>query len=179
MPRFVAFLRGINVGGHIVKKEQLLEAFAALGFDDAKTYKQSGNVIFEVSNADTEEIKVKIEQNLKFTLGFDVTVFIRTIEQLKTIVDSQPFKNQSKQGTSFLVTLLQTSLQAFPLLLPLTIPKSTAQIIGFEGSEVFSVTHGGGEGALPNPFVESRLKAKATTRNINVICAVVKKYSVD
>jgi hypothetical protein len=44
------------------------------------------------------------------------------------------------------------------------------------GTEVFSVTHGGGEGALPNPYVESRLKVKATTRNMNVIKEIVEKF---
>ena len=47
MTLFVAFLRGINVGGHIVKKEKLQEAFNSLGFQNVVTFKQSGNVIFE------------------------------------------------------------------------------------------------------------------------------------
>ena len=64
----------------------------------------------------------------------------------------------------------------FPCSYPLTIPKSTAQIISAKGTEVFSVTHGGGEGALPNPFIESKLKLKATTRNMNIIREIVEKY---
>jgi hypothetical protein len=61
--------------------------------------------------------------------------------------------------------------------LPLTIPKSKAQIISANGREIFSVTHGGGEGGLPNQFLESKLKMKATTRNMNVIVGLVKRYS--
>jgi hypothetical protein len=45
-----------------------------------------------------------------------------------------------------------------------------------KGTEAFSVTHGGGEGALPNPFLEAKLKVKATTRNINTIMEIVEKY---
>jgi hypothetical protein len=45
------------------------------------------------------------------------------------------------------------------------------------GEEVFSVTHGGGEGALPNPFLESKLKVKTTTRNLNIVKEIIKKYS--
>jgi hypothetical protein len=45
-----------------------------------------------------------------------------------------------------------------------------------EGSEVYSITHGGGEGALPNAFLELRLKIKATTRNMNTIKGIVEKY---
>ena len=177
MPCFVAFLRGINVGGHIVVKEKLQEVFASTGFQNVSTYKQSGNVIFEANTADPQEIKSKIEEKLRSSLGFEVTVIIRTILQLNCIIDLDPFKGQTNEGTSFLVTFLPTALSPFPLQLPLTIPKSTAQVIFSKGAEVFSVTHGGGEGALPNPFLESKLKTKATTRNMNIIRQIVEKYS--
>ncbi len=64
----------------------------------------------------------------------------------------------------------------FPLKLPLAIPKSTAQIISAKDGEVFGVTHGGGEGGLPNPFLEAKLKVKATTRNLNTITEIVEKF---
>ncbi len=174
---FVAFLRGINVGGHIAKKETLTSAFNSLGFQNVATYKQSGNVIFETKDTNPQEIKTKIESCLKSTLGFEVPVFLRTIPQLKEILTDDPFKNQNSEGTSFLVTFLNAPIITFPLNLPTTIPKSTAQIIALKDTEVFSVTHGGGEGALPNPFVEKVLKTKATTRNLNIIREIIEKYS--
>ncbi|MGA3290149.1 MAG: hypothetical protein ABSD42_07930 [Candidatus Bathyarchaeia archaeon] len=63
--------------------------------------------------------------------------------------------------------------------MPLTSSKSAAQIILGKDKEVFSVTHDGGEGAFPNPFVESKLKAKAAIRKINVIAKIVEKYGQD
>ena len=179
MPIFIAFLRGINVGGHHVKKEQLQEVFASLGFTNVLTFKQSGNVIFETNAGDTEKIRRMIEEELCKTLGYEVAVFVRTIAQLKSIIDLDPFKDQDKEGNSFLVTMLANPPPAaFSSELPLTIPKSTAQVISAKGTEVFSVTHGGGEGALPNSFVESKLKAKATTRNLNIIKEIAEKYGV-
>jgi len=175
MPHFVAFLRGINVGGRSVKKEKLQEAFTSLGFDCVSTYKQSGNVIFESKSTNDEEIRAKIEDKLNSMLGYSVVVFIRTIPQLKNIINPDPFKGQEKEGTSFLVTILPIEAN-FPSQLPTIIPKSTAQIISERGKEVFSVTHGGGEGALPNPFLESKLKVKTTTRNMHVIREIVEKY---
>ena len=74
------------------------------------------------------------------------------------------------------MTFLAVAPAKFPVELPTTIPKSTAQVISAKGTEVFSVTHGGGEGALPNPFMESKLKVKATTRNMNVIREIVEKF---
>jgi uncharacterized protein (DUF1697 family) len=176
MAQLVAFLRGINVGGHTVKKENLQEIFTSLGFQNVSTFKQSGNIIFETP-AEAEEVRVKLEEKLAQKLGFNTAVFIRTISQLKTIVKSEPFKGCNQEGASFLVTFLPNASEAFPLPLPATIPKSTAQVISAQGSEVYSVTHGGGEGALPNPFVESKLKLKTTTRNLNIIREIVEKYN--
>ncbi len=176
MERFVAFVRGINVGGRIVVKEKLKKAFTSLGFQDVSTFKQSGNVIFETETESPKEIEDKIKDKLCNMLGYEVTVFVRTLLQLKSIILSDPFKNQADEGTSFLVTFLPSVPTNLPFLLPLTIPKSTTQIISTMGTEVFSVTHGGGEGALPNPFLESKLRVKATTRNINTIREIVEKF---
>ena len=176
MLRYVAFLRGINVGGHIAKKEQLKAAFEELGFSNVSTFKQSGNVIFETETADAKEIQAKIETKLLEKLGFSVSVVVRTFPQLKAILASSPLKAEPTEGTSFLVTLLPNPA-VLPFQPPLTIPKSTAQIIAASESEVFSETHGGGEGALPNPYVESKLKMKTTTRNLNILKEIVEKYN--
>jgi uncharacterized protein (DUF1697 family) len=175
MPRYVAFLRGINVGGHRATKERLKTAFSALGYADVSTFKQSGNVIFESNQGNTGKLSREIEEKLAGALGFAVPAFIRTLAQLKEILNLPVFRGYEKEGASYLVTFLPSE-QTFPAPLPLTIPKSTAQVVAAEGSEVYSVTHGGGEGALPNPFVESKLKEKATTRNINVLREIVEQY---
>jgi len=178
MERFVAFLRGINVGGRTVTKEKLTEAFTSLGVQNVSTYKQSGNVIFETEIVNSKEIEDKIKDHLRNMLGYEVSVFVRTVPQLKSIIEHNAFKDQDKENTSFLVTFIVAAPDNFQLQLPLTIPKSKAQVISAKGTEVFSVTHGGGEGALPNPFLESKLKVKATTRNINTIRQIVEKYGL-
>jgi len=173
MARFVAFLRGINVGGRTVTKQTLQAVFESLGFNDVCTFRQSGNIFFQTADVEPAFLAAKIDACLQVKLGYQVAVFIRTIDQIKAIIKLDPFKGQPAEGTSFLVTFLPTELKVDPQ----PIPKSTAHVIGSAGSEVFSVTHGGGEGALPNPFIESKLKIKATTRNLNVLCDIVAKFS--
>ncbi len=173
---FVAFLRGINVGGHIVVKATLEKAFVNMGLRVIGVYKQSGNVVFETPDTQTDELAANIQSNLKATLGYDVAVFLRTISQLKAIITLDPFAGKKAEGTSCLVTFLAFEPKALPFQLPVTIPKSTAEIIAVSGAELFSVTHGGGEGALPNPFVEKALKSSATTRNIHIIEEIVEKF---
>ncbi len=179
MMRLVAFLRGINVGGHIVKKEKLQEAFVSLGFQNVSTYKQSGNVIFETNRDNAAEIQSEIEKRLCAMLGYEVVVFIRSLPQLKSILEFEPFKSQENEDASFLVTFLPRRPIDFPVTLPYTIPKSTAKLIAIKDKEVYSVTHGGGEGALPNSFLESKLKTKTTTRNVNVIRELLERYGQD
>ena len=176
MNRYVAFLRGINVGGHIVVKATLEKVFADLDFKNVSVYKPSGNVIFDLPEPANDALASKIEAALKAAVGFDVPVFLRSLTDLKELVALDPFKGQNSEGSSFLVTFLAAKPQAFALQFPVTIPKSTAQVIGARGTEVFSVTHGGGEGALPNPYVEKVLKCKATTRNIHIIEEILCKF---
>jgi len=175
MARVVAFLRGINVGGHVVRKEDLRNAFATLGFLDVTTYKQSGNVVFETNTTDLEKIRENIERQLRKLLGFDVAVFVRTLPRLREVAEERS-RFRLEEGTSLMVTMLPGSIPGpFPKL-PLTIPKSTARIASASGSEIFSLTHGGGEGGLPNQFLESKLRVKTTTRNMNAIVEIVQKY---
>jgi uncharacterized protein (DUF1697 family) len=176
MVRFIVFLRAINVGGHNVTSAKLQEALTSLEYRKVSVYKQSGNVILEADEANPTEIKRKVENTLCKKLGYEVAAFVRTIPQLKAIINLQPFNCYEKEGASFLVTFLAQAPMELPFKLPITIPKSTAQIISIKGNEVFSVTHGGGEGGLPNPFLESKLKLKATTRNMNTIVEIVDKF---
>lgn len=179
MTRLVAFLRGINVGGHVVKNERLEGAFAAMGFHNVVTYKQSGNVIFETTATNLDDVRARIERKLRRTLGYEVAVFVRTFAQLEAVVKQERLRRGESDETSLLVTMLPSSTPNPVPPLPLTIPKSTAVVAAASGSEVFSLTHGGGEGALPNPFLESKLKVKTTTRNMKVIREIVQRYSGD
>jgi uncharacterized protein (DUF1697 family) len=176
MNRYVAFLRGINVGGHIVVKATLQKVFDELGFRNVSVYKQSGNVIFDTEQT-TDGLAAEIGVALKAAVGFDVPVFLRSLTDLQEIVASDPFKGQNVEGSSYLVTFLASKPGAFAFQFPVAIPKSTAQVIGACGAEVFSVTHGGGEGALPNPYIEKSMKCKATTRNIHILKEILSKFS--
>jgi len=171
----VAFLRAINVGGHVVKKEQLLQAFESIGFRDVVTYKQAGNVIFEADGVGLEGARVMIERGLRSSLGYDVEVFIRTVSELRKLVEKQP-RGRKGDVMSCLVTFLPgTTPNPLPQL-PLVIPRSKAEVVSSTGREVFSVTYLMGEGGLPNQFLESKLKARTTTRNVNVIREIVEKF---
>ncbi len=92
MPRFIAFLRAINVGGgRTVKMESLRQVFESLAFSGVETFIASGNVVFETTTKSTKALEKKIEKSLREALGYEVSTFVRTETELAEIVDYKPF----------------------------------------------------------------------------------------
>src|SRR5688500_12178257 len=110
MTIYVAFLRGINVGGHTVKMDALKKAFEALGFENVSTFIASGNVIFESSAKKTETLEKKIETALEKELGYEVATFLRTDKQVAAIAEHDAFpKEKSKEGDTRYVVFLRAA----------------------------------------------------------------------
>jgi uncharacterized protein (DUF1697 family) len=93
MTRYFAFLRAINVGGHTVKMDVLKSLFEGCGFTGVETFIASGNVFFDSSVEDIHELTQTIESCLKDKLGYPVTTFVRTSEELSAIINNQPFSD--------------------------------------------------------------------------------------
>ena len=69
-----AFLRAVNIGGRFVTMERLRALFAGLGFENVRSYIQSGNVFFETGESKREAIARKIEAHIARELGFECPV---------------------------------------------------------------------------------------------------------
>lgn len=91
MPRYVAFLRAINVGGHTVKMAQLRSLLQDQGLERVETFIASGNVVFDAASANPQELEQQIEGHLLNALGYEVATFIRTAPELAAIAHRQPF----------------------------------------------------------------------------------------
>jgi uncharacterized protein (DUF1697 family) len=89
--RYVAFLGGINVGGHNVKMERLRELFEGLGLAGVSTFIASGNVIFESPEEAPAELERRIEAELGGALGYAVPTFLRTDAEVGRIAGYAPF----------------------------------------------------------------------------------------
>lgn len=91
MPKYVAFLRAINVGGHIVKMDHLRRLFEQLGFENVETFIASGNVIFDAKSKSTNALEKKIEKCLAQELGYPVSTFLRSTDELPAIAEHKAF----------------------------------------------------------------------------------------
>ena len=84
MPRYVALLRGINVGGNnLIKMTALKACFEAHGFLDVVTYIQSGNVVFASTRTRADRLTGRIEAMLAETFGYEATVVLRSRTQMR------------------------------------------------------------------------------------------------
>lgn len=91
MPRYIGFLRGINISGrNKISMAELKKAFEEHGLKDAKTYLNSGNVIFFSDETDREQVRNQIEAMIKKQFGLDVPVFVILKEALEDILHHAP-----------------------------------------------------------------------------------------
>jgi uncharacterized protein (DUF1697 family) len=93
MPKYVALLRAINVGGHTVKMDHLRDLFAETGCSKVETFIASGNVIFDSRSKDTAALERKIEKHLQQSLGYEVKTFIRTLPEIAAVANYKPFSD--------------------------------------------------------------------------------------
>lgn len=107
MSRYVALLRAINVGGHVVKMDRLRALFEELGFDDVETVIASGNVLFSSSARNAATLEEKIERHLASALGYDVTTFIRTPGEMQALSTFDPFPGMIEDGHTLSVAFLK------------------------------------------------------------------------
>jgi uncharacterized protein (DUF1697 family) len=92
MPRYAAFLRGVNLGrNRRVSSAELKSCFGRCGFGGVETFRTSGNVVFDAGRQSLGELTATIEDCLASSLGYDVSVFLRTAQEVRAIADHQPF----------------------------------------------------------------------------------------
>jgi uncharacterized protein (DUF1697 family) len=111
MARLVALLRGINVGGRKkVPMARLREVLEAAGFEDVKTYVQSGNVVLSAPRRSPAKIGREIEAAIEGEFGFDVAVVMRTRDELAALVEDDPLGDVATNPTYRVVVFLAEKL---------------------------------------------------------------------
>jgi uncharacterized protein (DUF1697 family) len=110
MPRYVAFLRGINLGKRRPPMSQLRELFKQIGFDQVETFIASGNVLFSSKETNRSELESKIARQLETSLGYEVDTFVRTVQEVARIGKAKLFPEESEPGVTIHVGFLHDEL---------------------------------------------------------------------
>lgn len=173
MNKYYAFLRGINVGGRVVKMDALTEIFLSLKLKNVKTFIQSGNVIFESTEKEKKALAGKIEKKLLKELGYEVPALLRTEEELKELIKSDPFGGMKAKTY---VVFIAEELREKPKLSHVS-EKDGVKILGIRKADIFceSLPLKAGRWGFPNAYIEKQFKVPATTRNWNTVTKILGK----
>ena len=177
MPKLVAFLRAINVGGHNVKMVDLCAIFATLGLTDVESFIASGNVIFSAPKTGVKALEQKIEKELATALGYDVPTFLRTESEIATVAAYRPFTSaQFAASTAFNVAFLAEPLDVAAKKTVLAM-KTGIDDFHVNGREVYWLcTVRQSASKFSNTPFERALKRRATWRGMQSVQKLVAKH---
>lgn len=169
MTTHLAFLRAVNVGGTgNVAMADLRAWLTKLGFADARTLLQSGNLVFRSAGAGGAKLEQRLETEAKKALGLDTDFFVRTTDEWQEVIARNPFPDAAKHDPSHLVVVV---LKAAP-----TAAQVKALQAAIKGRETVSAysrhayivyPDGIGRSKLTLPVIEKALGTRGTGRNWN------------
>jgi len=174
MPRYIALLRGVNLGGHTVKMVELKKLFEELGLKKVETFIASGNVIFESAAKSADVLEKKIAAHLEKSLGFPAMTFLRTDQELAAVVEHEVLDGAEAHSiyVGFLSVKPSKESQA-----KLMSHRTKVDEFHVNGREVYWLckTH-----MSDSPFfrvgLEKALGMKLTVRNVTTVAKLVEKY---
>ena len=176
--QYVAFLRGINVGGHgLIRMTDLKIAFEKMGFKNVRTVLASGNVVFQSELTDTKALTKEIESSLKKAFEKDISVILRSSDDLNKLQSSEPFKGITVTPSIRLyVTFLSKKTGPRTITIPYTSFQNEFRILHATPTDVFSVldlSKGKGTPDVMN-ILENEFGPYITTRNWNTVLKVLR-----
>ncbi|WP_420401011.1 DUF1697 domain-containing protein [Flagellimonas sp.] len=168
MKTFIVLLRGINVGGQKkIKMADLKQCLAQAGFQDVETYIQSGNLSCRKDGFTAKDVEIEVHKAILKHFGFDVPTLALTKEELKLIIDQNPFADEEEKSLYFVLLKSEPEKDLV----------DGFNLLHFE-NEAFHVKHncvylccraGYGKAKLSNNLVENKLKVQATARNFRTM----------
>jgi len=178
MDRYVAFLRGMNLGNRRIKNDELRAEFEQLGFADVTTFRASGNVIFGSDGGGKEAaLTRKVEEGLGEALGYAVPVFLRSCAEVEAIAAREPFDAKlvgaSKGKLQVSLLLKKPTATARKKVLALATGEDRLAI---EGRELFWLPSGGTIDSDLDLKAIDRALGKGTMRTKGTIDQIAAKH---
>jgi uncharacterized protein (DUF1697 family) len=175
MPRYIALLRGINLGGHTVKMDKLKKHFEELGFKNVETFIASGNVIFESASSNAAALEKKITGHLEKSLGFPAMTFLRTDEEIAAVLEHEACRELGARALYIGFLASELSKESHARVLSYSTKSDQFYV---SGRHVYWVC---GTHMSDSPFfrigIEKAAGVKTTVRNVTTIAKLADKYS--
>jgi uncharacterized protein (DUF1697 family) len=166
MTKYIAFLRSINVGGkNKIKMEMLREVFNSLEYKNVKTYINSGNVIFETTKTVDGKLSANIESAIEKEFALQIKVMVRTIDEIKAIVENNPFDGQFENDKNLHVFFLDEELPEEKRELLLS-NNNENEMFDVRNREIFCLLRVSVlDSLMGKDYIGKKLKVSATARN--------------
>jgi uncharacterized protein (DUF1697 family) len=173
--RYVAFLRAINVGGHLVKMSALKSIFESMKFGEVETFIASGNVIF-TSEAAAPKLEAQIEKALEKSLGYAVTTFLRTVDEISVVAERNPFGKTIPPGGRLFVGFVRNN-PAAAVKRKVEALSTTSDAFTIQGRELYWLCTVPSFQSITSGYsLEKVIGQQATIRNVNTIRRLAAKY---
>jgi uncharacterized protein (DUF1697 family) len=178
MPRYVAFLRAINVGGRNVKMNFLCQLFESLGFSNVEAFIASGNIVFETQSRSARSLERKIEDRLREALGYEVAAFVRTDAELAAVARHKPFRQSDPDAAQALNIAFLAVMPDDESKRRLMALRTDVDDFHIHGREIYWLCRmRQSESRISNAVLEKALGQKTTLRGANTIRRMAAKYS--
>ncbi len=180
MTQYVAFLRAINVGGHTVRMDALRRHFETWGGQNVETFIASGNVIFHTARRDQNAAERAIEAHIEKALGYPVMTYLRSIPELAAVAAHAPFApDEYERGGRLFVGFMKSA--ATPSMAhALAALRTDIDDLAVAGREVYWLRRAQLMASLATgPAIERAIGSPITTRNVNTVRRLAKKYCND
>jgi uncharacterized protein (DUF1697 family) len=179
MSRYVAFLRGMNIGGRRITNKDLCAAFDEIGLPDAATFRASGNVVFDApAGGRRADLPGLIEEGLREVLGYEVPVFLRSAAETRAIAAFEPFPAATVKASKGKLQVVLLAAKAKARARERALAHATdADALAIEGSELYWLPSGGTIDAdLDLAAVAKLLGGLTTMRTKGTIELIAAKY---
>ena len=164
--RYIALLRGINVGGNsMIKMAELKAVFEECGFENVTTYINSGNLAFDSRKIGEKKITDKIETLIDKALGKQIPVMIREQPHVQNIIDGNPFAGQFEDHKEMHVLFMKDEMPIEKQDQLLANQTNNERFL-IAGREIYChLKLGVADSLLGKGFIEKKLKVSVTARN--------------
>ena len=172
MSKYIALLRGINVGGHNkVPMAELRALLTKLGLENVKTYIQTGNIFFQSLIEDNKTLEAKIKTSILDHFGFEVSVLVRTRDQILNVFDNCPFPEEKKVNSYFAMLSHIPNRDLVKEAKEKTYKNEEYDIIN--DAIYFYCANGYGKAKFSLNYFERKLKVSATARNYKTMVKLI------
>ncbi len=174
MKTYVALLNGVNIAGHKQVAMADLRAFVTgLGFGDARTLLQSGNLVFRGPSRDEAALESLLEAEAAKRLGVRTGFFVRTAEEWEPIVARNPFREEAKRDPAHLALMLLKDRPNAKAVKVLQAAITGREVFRADGRQAY-VTYpdGFGRSRLTTALIERKLETQCTGRNWNTVLKI-------